>query len=110
MITRIFLIGFFLLMLMTSCRNRFWKVEPLSRFDDMDTSLTVDKKFRKSKSDNYLLNGVNKYRIMMLFTDSIVYLTKGIEKYEHYTISFYKPSDKTSIENLEQRLLYLFKA
>lgn len=39
---------------------------------------------------------------MMLFTDSIVNLTTGIEKYERYTISFYKPSDKTSLENLEE--------
>lgn len=91
-------------MLIIACKEEATplSIEPLHEFEEIDTSLIVDKKFRKNKEDIYLLNAFTKHRAMRFFTDSIVNLTKEIDKYDNYTISFYKPSDKTSTENLEE--------
>ena len=91
-------------LLISSCKEtvEHLSVKPLEQFEAVDTSWNADKKFRKIKDDIYLLNAFTGHRAMMFFTDSIVNLTQGIDKYENYTISFYKPSDKTSIENLKE--------
>jgi major membrane immunogen (membrane-anchored lipoprotein) len=86
-----------------ACSSQPIRLIPLPQFDDIDSTLTKDGKY-KMKYSKYIVENFRESEETEKTIDSMVraVIVKDFSKYETYNIGIYKASNTTNVEYLKQ--------
>lgn len=84
------------------CKSQSVSFIPLIQFDRQDTVMFNGKQLFNKRTNYIIVNYKDKPSLIKAIDSMAFEKAKDIKDYEHFTIFFYKASDKTNIQHLKK--------